>query len=196
MTTFIGQTGPDTFLGSTGDIDTVDYSASTDAVSIDLGTSTAQIVSVSQDVDTFISIEAIIGSQFGDVLIGGLGQAFFYGGSGNDSIFGGTSGGASYGSFGSDSFFGRSGADMFFGGRDNDVLIGSGGNDSLYAGYDNDTLFGAPAMTIFMAIWEMTFWLAAAATTRSEPAPAKTSSILAVQQRPFRLICVSLGHNS
>ena len=36
MTLFIGQSGPDTFLGTDADFDSVDDSGSTDGVSVDL----------------------------------------------------------------------------------------------------------------------------------------------------------------
>jgi len=81
-----GESGNDTLNGGDGD-DIAGYILSPAGVNINLATG------VGSDghggTDTLISIEALIGSQFGDVLTGDSGDNFFLGLHGNDTINGG-----------------------------------------------------------------------------------------------------------
>jgi Ca2+-binding RTX toxin-like protein len=94
-----GGAGGDLMNGGNG-IDKVSYAGATGGVSVDL---------VNQSVggsgalsDTIVSIEGVIGSDFGDIVYGAVFSESFVGGKGNDLLFG---------SLGSDSFSGGEGSD-------------------------------------------------------------------------------------
>ncbi len=71
--------------------------------------------------DTYVSIEALYGSNFTDTLVGSTGDDQLAGNNGHDVIFGGA------------------GRDLIFGGNGNDRIIGNAGDDSLYGQAGNDT---------------------------------------------------------
>ena len=118
--TLQGGAGADTLIGSAG-FDTADYSDSTTA--IDIGMFRVGTGGTAQG-DTLNGIEAIIGSDHGDTLVG----TGFYspiqldGGDGNDLLF--DYGGVAVlnGGAGDDTMIGRLGADQFDGGADTDVV--------------------------------------------------------------------------
>ena len=83
--------------------------------------------------DTFLNIEGIGGTSFGDRLFGDNGASIFYGGEGNDRLFGRN---------GDDQLFGEGGNDIILAGRDNDLLDGGDGNDQLRGNEGDDTLLG------------------------------------------------------
>ena len=83
--------------------------------------------------DTYSSIENLIGSGFGDLLIGDAGDNSIIAGGGNDRLDGGG---------GNDTLSGDDGIDFLTGGAGDDVLSGGVGNDRfLYAGgWGNDAI--------------------------------------------------------
>jgi len=81
-------TGNDSYSGG-GGRDTVDYSASSDGVSVNLLSSAPQAVSAASGNDRLISIEDLIGSDFNDSLTGNAGNNRLNGGDGNDTLSGG-----------------------------------------------------------------------------------------------------------
>ncbi|MBA3009455.1 MAG: hypothetical protein FP812_04345 [Desulfobacula sp.] len=83
--------------------------------------------------DTLTDIDAVTGSMYGDTIIGGTGNGYFFGAGGNDTMSGGTQ---------EDTLYGGDGDDSLHGDCQNDVLHGDAGNDSLYGDYQNDTLYG------------------------------------------------------
>jgi serralysin len=89
--------------------DTVDYSAETNAVTVNLATGQASGADIGTD--TLSNIENVIGGAGNDVLAGG---------GDNDIIDGGT------------------GQDIIQGGNGNDTLIGGDGNDTLTGGNGDD----------------------------------------------------------
>lgn len=80
-------------------------------------------------VDTFVSIENLIGSHFNDLLKGSAQKNVLAGGDGDDIIYG--MGGADElsGDQGNDKLFGGGGADILFGGSGKDELTGGNGAD-------------------------------------------------------------------
>ena len=124
-----GQDGNDVLMGSGSpdrldggaDIDTADYSNATSSVGIRLNGSPNFGFATG---DTFVNIENLTGSDFGDVIVGSsLGQVLD-GGDGGDSIFA------------------QLGNDTIIGGAGNDNLSGQGGNDVFVFedGFGNDTI--------------------------------------------------------
>jgi Ca2+-binding RTX toxin-like protein len=81
--------------------------------------------------DNFVSIENLIGSRYGDALVGNAEANRIDGGAGDDSIYG------------------KGGNDALFGGDGNDTLDGGTGNNTIYGGKDNDTIIGGAGYTNF-----------------------------------------------
>lgn len=80
--------------------------------------------------DTLDSIEALVGTDVGDVLTGGTAADTLTGGDGNDNLRGGD---------GADSLFGGDGLDDLVGGKDADTLDGGLGIDTYPLGAGADT---------------------------------------------------------
>ncbi|BAY62672.1 putative peptidase [Calothrix brevissima NIES-22] len=152
-----GGLGSDILNGGAGN-DTVSYKNLTSGtgVNVNLGAGTAS--DGQGDSDTLISIEAVIGSNFADILTGGSGNETLNGGAGNDTINGGagsdtasyrnatagvnvnlTTGTANDGQGGTDSL---SNIQAILGSNFADILIGSSGNDTIEGYAGNDTING------------------------------------------------------
>lgn len=129
--TLVGGDGNDNLLGGAGadfidggaGTDRVNYSDATGSVTVDMlnpllnqGTATGDIL---------VSIENVLGSNWGDKITGDDLANFIDGGGGDDIVFG--SGGA-------DILMGRTGDDYLVGGDGNDVLFGGNGADTLIGG--------------------------------------------------------------
>lgn len=130
-----GGSGNDTLDGGIG-IDTVVYSefdssnGTTAGVTVNLNLAGAQNT-VGTGLDTFVSIENLLGSKFNDTVTGNGGNNFLTGEAGNDSLFG------------------LAGDDRIFGGIGDDQLNGGSGNDTLNGGYGTDTLSGGLGIDSF-----------------------------------------------
>jgi len=118
--TLIGGTGNDVLNGG-GGIDTASYFSSSSGVRVDLG---ALLNGVAQPqntggagMDTLVSVENLIGSEFGDHLSALVSSSGSY-------------------------FSGLGGADVLNGSNGSDTLVGGDGNDTLNGGVGNDTLIG------------------------------------------------------
>jgi Ca2+-binding RTX toxin-like protein len=168
-----GVTGGDDTLDGGPGVDTLDYSAETGPVNVNMGTG----ISVGEGTDTLASIEIVIGSAGNDMLTGGSGDDIFDGALGDDTIDGaggsdtvhflsfsggsitvnletgvatgmGTDGLSGIenlrGSFGNDNFTGDGGPNVLNGGEGNDTLNGGAGADRLIGGFDTDSLNGGP----------------------------------------------------
>ncbi|MFI0849269.1 calcium-binding protein [Mesorhizobium sp. IMUNJ 23232] len=155
----IGSAGDDTLAGGDGDDvlsggegsnylsgglgrDTVSYADSATGVWIQLMTLWGTHGSF---VDTYNSIENVIGSDYNDTLIGNDGVNLIVGGSGfnslrgeagNDRIIGGDFGDVISGGDGNDILSGGGGDDTFRGGQGADQIDGGAGDDDI-ASYDN-----------------------------------------------------------
>ena len=175
--TLEGGEGADTLDGGEGN-DTADYGSSNASVTVNLANNTAS--GGHAEGDTLISIENIRGSQYADTLIGddgdniltgGQGGDWIYGGAGNDTAsydsyyWGGYPGvivnlstGRGYdgdaeddilisieniiGSYNNDTLKGNQFDNRLEGGQGIDTLYGGAGDDTLYGGIDDDTLYG------------------------------------------------------
>ena len=122
----VGGRGADRLNGGLG-ADTADYLTDA-AVKVDLAAGTG---SDGISIDTFVSIERVIGSGFGDTLRGDGGANVLDGAGGNDLVDG------------------RDGNDRLEGGPGNDVLFGGGGNDELFGQSGNDVLEGGRGVDTF-----------------------------------------------
>jgi Ca2+-binding RTX toxin-like protein len=117
----LGGLGADQLDGGAG-IDTADYSTAQSAVTVNLTTGVG--AGVDADGDTWVSIENIQSSDFGDVITGDAGNNRLTGGNGNDTLSG--QGGIDYllGGNGHDAMTGGTGADVF-------VFNAASGNDVI-----------------------------------------------------------------
>ncbi|HEX6741123.1 MAG TPA: calcium-binding protein, partial [Sphingomicrobium sp.] len=111
--------------GAPGEIDTVSYDEALAALIVDLNQAVQVRSAGAGDAagigtDQLIGIEAIVGSQFGDVMIGDSGDNILHGDDGNDTFTDGA---------GNDAMFGDRGADTF------NVSVGAG-NDFFDGGAD------------------------------------------------------------
>jgi Ca2+-binding RTX toxin-like protein len=124
--TFFGGFGDDLIIGGEeeGDHDTIDYSASTAKVSVDLSRTDAQRISTAEGNDTLREIEDIIGSDFDDTLKGNNDINTIDAGDGADIIIGGL------------------GADVLLGKEGNDIFVSTSlddGEDTIDGGAGIDT---------------------------------------------------------
>ncbi len=156
--------GADTYNGGNGS-DTVDYSASTSSVSVNLNTVTAQNTGTYGGSDTLLNIENIVGAasftnnlQGGNSsanrLVGGAVADFIVGNGLNDTLIGGAGNDVMFGDYvntfstgattadGNDILEGGAGSDSLVGGMGNDILRGGDGDDILVGGIGNGTISG------------------------------------------------------
>jgi Ca2+-binding RTX toxin-like protein len=150
--TLTGGAGGDTLSGGAG-LDIVDYSTSTGAVNVDLGTMIATGGDATGDV--LSGVDGIIGSDFNDTLVGYDG--IFDGGTTTNVIDGGAGDDFIDGRDGGDTLLGGNGADTVLGGGGNDLIEGGAGADSLLGGDGNDTIVGDdPASTADLSLnWSL-----------------------------------------
>ncbi len=130
----------DSYVGGDG-ADTVDYSAGTGLVIVDLGDGTGS--DGLAEGDSFDGVENLIGTDFGDTLMGNAGANSLNGGDGGDFLEGAAGRDTLVGGLGEDRAFGGGKADRLFGGDGNDTLTGGGGRDRVEGGEGDDSLFGA-----------------------------------------------------
>ncbi|MEM6408783.1 MAG: calcium-binding protein, partial [Pseudomonadota bacterium] len=156
--------GNDTIIGGEGaghgdDVDTIDLSALTSAVTVTFTGPEAGTITDGTNTITFSEIEKLILTEQADVvdatsdtsgieIVAGNGNDTVDGGSGEDTIDGGAGddvidgwGGNDVltGGAGNDYLFGDTGDDTLSGGTGNDTLLGTWGNDSMSGGDDADT---------------------------------------------------------
>ncbi len=115
----VGDPGSDQLLGGDG-FDTVDYSADTAGVTVNLETGISE--GGLAEGDTYASIEGILGGAGNDTLTGDGGGNYLDGGAGNDTLYGGA---------GNDTLLGGAGDDILVGGLGDDSLTGGAGRDSF-----------------------------------------------------------------
>lgn len=151
--TVYGGAGNDTIKGGLGndilfggaDTDTLDYSARTVAVTVNLsGTPVSGGTGVVTDVDSPTQFESVIGGYGNDMITTIDSATLLYGGNGADTIVGAGGNDTIYGGNGADSITGELGTDLIYGGDGDDVVYTSitatDGNDTVYGGNGTDTV--------------------------------------------------------
>ena len=106
-------------------VDTAMYSDATSSVVVDLQTGGTFGDATG---DTYVAIEWIVGSDFGDNLFADDGNNRIEGGGGADFIIG------------------RGGNDRILAGDGNDLINGGAGVDTIFGQAGDDTMFGATTM--------------------------------------------------
>lgn len=149
---FSGGVGADVFNGGAGQ-DNLDYFSSAGPVNVNL--TTGVLSGGDADNDSIQGgIDGVIGSEFGDHLVGfnqqGTGPSDtytnqFFGNGGNDTIEGKGGNDLIDGGADQDLLSGGDGDDTIYGGTGNDSIIGGRGADSLSGGDDRDIFLGANA---------------------------------------------------
>jgi Ca2+-binding RTX toxin-like protein len=125
-----GSGGADWIDGGTGNGDSVNYNGSGAGVVVDLVDNLCH--GGDAEGDTLISIENIIGSNFGDTVEGDASANSFFGMDGNDKLYGGDGNDYLYGGNGADQLYGDAGKDVIYGGVGNDRIDGGAGDDILW----------------------------------------------------------------
>jgi Ca2+-binding RTX toxin-like protein len=154
---FFDGGGVDIYTGGIGS-DTVDYSAATSAVTVNLNTTVAQNTGTFGGSDTIREIENVTGAAAfansltggnttANRLVGGAAADFLIGGGFGDTLVGGTGNDVLFGDYVNTSNTGAiaDGNDVLEGGAGNDTLVGGMGNDILRGGDGDDTLVGGIA---------------------------------------------------
>ncbi|MFC7455130.1 FecR domain-containing protein, partial [Insolitispirillum peregrinum] len=171
--TFFGGAGDDSFIASAGDdvlnggdgTDTLDFSAVSAAVTINLATGTAS--STATGSDSLSSIEVVIGGSGNDSFTGGSGTETFFGGAGDDSFIASAGDDVLNGGDGTDTLdfsavsaavtvnLASGTASSTATGSDSlssiEVVIGGSGNDSFTGGSGTETFFGGAGDDSFIA---------------------------------------------
>jgi Ca2+-binding RTX toxin-like protein len=154
--TLAGRGGADVLHGGPG-VDVADYTASPQAVQVDLSSGLG--LGGDAQGDQLSAIENLWGSAGNDTLSGDALANALDGGTGNDTLLGragsdNLSGGAGFdrleGGAGDDTLRGAENADTLLGGDGNDLLGGGKGVDSLDGGAGDDTLSGAAGADILI----------------------------------------------
>ena len=136
--TLDGGSGSDTMDGGAG-LDTVTYADASGGVTarLDGELSTGQAVG-----DSLSNVENLLGSAFGDALVGSNGDNVLSGLGGHDNLYGLEGNDLLLGEAGNDALYGQAGDDTLRGGVGNDMLDGGTGDDTLQGGAGDDTLQG------------------------------------------------------
>jgi subtilisin family serine protease len=133
----IGGLGSDDLRGGgSGDYDTADYGSHAGGVTVTLdGVGNDGRTGLGENDNVNDDVEAVIGSQFADVLDGSARTTGFVidGHLGNDTLTGGSGNDDLRGNGGNDTLYGGGGADTLTGGAGVDWLYGQGGADSFWA---------------------------------------------------------------
>ncbi len=122
-----GGVGADRLDGGAGE-DTLSYAGSDAGVNVNLAT--GAVSGGDAEGDTISGFEHVVGSAYGDTLVGDDGANRLSGGAGSDTLFG---------EGGDDHLFGGAGADTLSGGAGDDVLEGGAGADTLDGSSGEDT---------------------------------------------------------
>jgi Ca2+-binding RTX toxin-like protein len=121
-----GDGGDHLYGGRDGDIldggagyDLARYDDASSAVTVNLATGVGASAAAG---DSYVSIEGVVGSNFGDLLVGDAGDNVLYGQAGDDTVLGGAGRNSLYGGAGGDHLYSGSGADLMDGGDDYDLV--------------------------------------------------------------------------
>ncbi|MCF7700730.1 hypothetical protein GLR48_15650 [Loktanella sp. M215] len=131
--TFQGDAPEPGVAPDTGAVDTLDFSAVTAPLSIDMTTGVAE--STDSGHDSFAGFEVVIAGRGDDVIRGSAADEVIYGADGADAITGGA---------GDDALFGGTGDDVLSDGAGSDIVTGGAGSDTVIVSADraDDTFQG------------------------------------------------------
>ena len=136
--------------GSGTGIDTLDFSALTTAVTVNLTSETALAIHANRTVRTSATgttklapnFENVFGGLGDDSLTGNASANSLVGGAGNDTIKSAAGNDVVNGGIGNDGILGEDGDDQLNGDAGSDTIVGGTGNDTLHGGDEDDTVIG------------------------------------------------------
>lgn len=137
-----GGPGGDRLIGDTG-TDTASYSRAAAGLIADLANPALNTGEARND--SYVSVENLVGSAFGDNLRGNHQNNALRGNDGNDTVFGRQGNDTIFGGAGDDTLRGDAGLDLLRGDDGEDLLIGGLGLDILHGGADADVFAFATA---------------------------------------------------
>lgn len=143
----LGGAGADVLNGGAG-FDRTQYSDATSGVLADL-----QYANLNTEIaagDTYVSIERLYGSSFGDNLRGDAAANILWGHNAGDRLIGRDGSDVLHGENGYDNLYGGSGDDKLYGGAHKDLLFGGAGADVLNGGTGIDGLNGGAGGDTFV----------------------------------------------
>jgi Ca2+-binding RTX toxin-like protein len=135
-----GGGGADAMDGGAG-FDAADFSNAVAGVGVNLATSGGTGGEAAGD--TFVSIETVIGSDYGDTLTGSAIADNLRAGADSDTLSGGDGGDVLWGEAGDDTIDGGGGNDNIDGGDGNDLITAQSGRDTILGGLGNDSVDAA-----------------------------------------------------
>lgn len=147
--TLVGGAGADTLDGGEG-FDMASFRDAAAGVTVTMANNGKITVTGDGVGDTYISIEAVEGSNNADVMNGGSNNDILFGLGGNDTINGGNGADRLDGGAGNDTVDGGNGNDVVFGRAGNDTVNGGTGNDLIDGGADADVLTGGSGNDLFI----------------------------------------------
>ncbi len=127
-----GGTGNDAYVGGSGS-DTASFNGAGNGIVVDLSLNGPQ--NTGEGIDSFSSIENVIGSSLADFIHGNAAENNLRGGDGDDLIWGAGGNDYIFGNNGNDWVWGAEGDDSLHGDHGSDVLTGGAGNDVLVGGF-------------------------------------------------------------
>jgi Ca2+-binding RTX toxin-like protein len=130
-----------------GEIDTIDFADAIFAISLDISSSSFQFVNASYvgiDLNSGSVIENVLGTAYGDTIIGNDQDNNITGNASADIIYGGDGDDYITGDDGNDILVDSvDGDDILLGGNNNDLLIAGLGDDIQAGGAGDDTIYGS-----------------------------------------------------
>ncbi len=124
-----------------GGTDNLDFTGSTNAITVNLGTTGNQVVNGNLTLNmTAAQVENVTGGSGDDTLTGNSLNNALNGGADNDNLIGGNGNDTLNGEFGNDILNGGTGDDILNGGDGNDTLSTSAGIDTINGGADDDLI--------------------------------------------------------
>jgi Ca2+-binding RTX toxin-like protein len=149
---FSDDWGNDTIANTSG-IHTIDFSAVTTNLNINLNT--GNVASGTNSVGWAVTgrlkteINNVKGGSGNDIITGNNKDNQLWGCEGDDTISGGEGKDSLYGGSGNDALYGEQGNDYLEGGNGNDTLDGGVGSDTLYGGFGDDLLKGGQGNDLY-----------------------------------------------
>ncbi len=155
-----------TFIDGGNGFDMLDYSLleGEDFVNVDVGAGQTYLnipegEEQGSPKDIFDHIEAVTGTDNGDIVLGDNVANFIDGGAGDDTLEGGSGNDTIVGGFDNDEIYGDNGDDSILGIAGENEIYGGAGNDSIYGGVNNDYIGGEDGNDVILgndgddAIW-------------------------------------------
>jgi Ca2+-binding RTX toxin-like protein len=143
----LGGAGADVLNGE-GGFDFAHYDDASSGITVDLTFNPGNAGGAQGD--RLFNVEGLVGSSFGDRLLGDGNTNWLYGVNGNDVIDGRGGDDVLIAGNGDDFVIGGDGNDLMFGEIGDDILIGGNGNDRMDGGAGNDTLTGGTGVDVLI----------------------------------------------